>query len=31
MGPSTCETSARFRYTPRINPAGLTQARLRNT
>jgi hypothetical protein len=31
MGPSTCETSPTFRSTARINPAGLTQARLRNT
>jgi len=31
MGPSTCEMSASFRHTPRINPAGLTQARLRTT
>jgi hypothetical protein len=31
MGPSTCETTARFRYTPTFNPAGLTQARLRIT
>jgi hypothetical protein len=31
MGPSTCETSPLFRFTPEINPAGLTDARLRNT
>jgi len=31
MGPSTCETYSPFRFTPEINPAGLTDARLRNT
>ena len=31
MGPSTCETSVRLLFTPTINPAGLTHARLRIT
>jgi len=31
MGPSTCETSTRRLHHPTINPAGLTEARLRIT
>jgi len=31
MGTATGEPSSTFRFTPEINPAGLTDARLRNT